>query len=376
MLPTMFRSAAVLVVAFAATAWAQQTPDVPPRVIYVPISPEDAGVAQPEPPPPPPPPQVDVPPAAPAPEPQTRTFEAAPPLPPPSEPLDTAPKSLEPAGAGAMLDGHPRQGAFLSGPGSTTFLVHHSLMLGLGVLATQMIPRAIDPTPGAFTNEGARIAYLAGGLGGAAVGFTGAAIWQFTHWMSENTAYFGMINSLFGGLFLGGFTDLFTKDAYAIAWLTLIGSTAGAWLTAIVGGGDMALNKGVLITSGGVWGGIYAALIAAIIATTGGATNLRTSMDAIMIVPALGAAAMALASLKFNPSTAQIMRANAFGAGVGAVVLLISAAVLSQHFLSPVPYILGGVGAIGAKTLVSLLWAEAAAAPSSSGSAGRVSVWW
>ena len=57
------------------------------------------------------------------------------------------------------------------------------------------------------------------------------------------------------------------------------------------------------------------------------------------------------------------MRANIFGLGVGGAVLLLSALVLGGNFGHPVPYILAGVGAIGAQTLVSLLWAEAAETP-------------
>jgi hypothetical protein len=86
-------------------------------------------------------------------------------------------------------------------------------------------------------------------------------------------------------------------------------------------------------------------------------------MQAVMITPAIGAAAMALATLKFNPSVTQIMRANVFGLGIGAGVLLLSALVLGANFGHPVPYILGAVGAIGAKTIVSLLWVEAANNP-------------
>lgn len=384
-----------LVVLLSPSVWAQsQTPDIPPpspntKVVIVPMPGDPAQnppveavppVAQQQAPQPIP---NDVPPPQPQAEPDlsTRTLDATPPPPLPPEQLDTAPKTFEPQGPQAMIDGHPREGAFLSGPGSFTFIMHHTLMTGLGALATQMIPRAIDPTPGAFTNEGARIAYLASGLGGAAIGFAGSAIWQFTHWMGERSANFGIINSFFGGMFLGGLTDLFTKDAYAIAWLTVIGNSAGAWLTAIVGGGDMALNKGVLITSGGVWAGIYTALIIGIISSIGGASSLRTGMDALMITPAIGAAAMALATLKFNPSTTQIMRANIFGVGVGGAVLLLSALVLGAHFSSPVPYILSGVGAIGAKTLVSLLWAEAAEAPTTTPISNqpiqqRISVFW
>jgi hypothetical protein len=409
MLPTMFRFVVALVLVGAAPSLAQQTPDVPPpKVVVVPYpgsdqqpapppqqpaaqpAPAPQPVAQPAPPSQPPP---DAPPAEPPPE--TRTIDAVPPPPLPPEQLDNNPRQIEPTGPGVMIDGHPREGAFLSGPGSFTFLMHHTLMTGLGGLATQMIPRAIqqaqgvvdtkcDATPGgtpAFTNSCARIAYLGLGLGGAAVGFAGSAVWQFTHWISERSANFGIVNSFLGGMFLGAFTDLLTKDAYAIAWMTVIGNTLGAWLSIIIGGGDLPLNHGVLITSGAAWAGIFTALIVGIIASTGGGTTARSGMDAIMLTPALGATAMALATLKFNPSTAQIMRANIFGLGVGGAVLLISALVLGANFNHPLPYILAGVGAIGSMTLVSLLWAEAAEpglAPSSTPDAPRqrVSVWW
>ncbi len=391
--PGLFRRARVsdtallvfIAALLATTAFAQATPDLAPKVVVVPFpgdQPYDAGAPVE---PPPPTPALEAPPAMPTAEPvpppvpaQTRTFDATPPMPPPPEQLDQRPAQFEQVGPTAMIDGHPREGAFLSGPGSFTFIMHHTFQTGLGVLATQMIPRLIDPTPGSFTNENARVAYLAGGLGGAAVGFAGSAVWQFTHWMSERTANFGIINSFFGGMFLGGFSDLLTKDPYAISWLTLIGATAGGWLTAIVGGGDLALNKGALITTGGAWAAIYTALILGIVASTGAGGSLRSGMDAIMLTPAIGAAAMALATLKFNPSVAQIVRANVFGAGVAGAVLLISALILSNHFASPVPYILAGVGAIGAQTLVSLLWVEAAEAPVAPGETQRprVSVWW
>ncbi len=72
---------------------------------------------------------------------------------------------------------------------------------------------------------------------------------------------------------------------------------------------------------------------------------------------------MAFATLRFNPSTTQIMRANLFGVGAGGVVLVLAALVLGANFASPVPYILAAVAAIGAKVTVSLLWAEAAEGP-------------
>lgn len=91
--------------------------------------------------------------------------------------------------------------------------------------------------------------------------------------------------------------------------------------------------------------------------------TLREGLDAVMLMPAIGAGLMALAALKFNPSFGQVMRANLFGGLVGGVVLLVSGLLLGPttgFTRSPVPYILGGVGAIGAQTLVSLLWADAA----------------
>lgn len=425
---TMLRIIVSGVVLSASLSLAQGTPDIPQeKVIVVPMGdPYDAGQQPfleqppPQPQPEPPPGQPTPPPAEPPPD--TRTLEALPPPPPPAENLDPNPPQLVPSGPGAMIDGHPREGAFLSGPGSLTFLLHHTLMTGFGVLATQLVPRAIDAGPARearldsrgqvdipaggcppidprylgndskvvtcsdiVTGEGARLAYLTGTLVGAGIGFTSAAIWQFNNWISHRSANFGIIMSFVGGMMLGGFTDLVTGhgDAYATAWMAMIGSSAGAWLAAIVGGGDIALNKATLIVSGAGWAAIYTALIVAIIATTGGAITPRSGLDAVMLMPAFGAGLMALATLKFNPSTAQIIRANIFGALVGGAVLVLSGLLLGPatgFTASPVPYILAGVGAIGAKTLVSLLWADAAENP---GSVGGLSsdrkyrnVWW
>ena len=418
------------VVLSASLSLAQGTPDIPAeKVIIVPMgAPYDAG-QQPYLEQPPPQPQPENQPAQPPvepPPPDTRTLEAVPPPPPLPESLDANPPQLIPTGPGAMIDGHPREGAFLSGPGSLTFLMHHTLMTGFGVLATQLVPRAIDAGPARaasldsrgqvdvpasgcdptnlqgsidrhaeaykgvtscsdiVTGEGARLAYLTGTLLGAGIGFTTAAIWQFNNWISHRSANFGILSSLIGGAFLGGFTDLVTGhgDAYATMWMTMIGSSAGAWLAAIVGGGDIALNKATLIISGAAWAAIYTALIVAIVATTGGAITPRSGLDAVMLMPAFGAGVMALATLKFNPSTAQIIRANIFGAIVGGAVLVISGLLLGPTvgFTRPVPYILAGVGAIGAQTLVSLLWADAAENPGSTGglSSDRKyrNVWW
>jgi hypothetical protein len=415
---TMQRIIVLGLVLSASLALAQGgTPDIPAeKVVVVPMGDPngyyDAGVAQP-----PPTPQPETFPLTPQPtdtpvQPDTRTLEALPPPLPPPENLDQNPPQVVPSGPGAMIDGHPREGAFLSGPGSLTFLMHHTLMTGLGVLATQLIPRAIDAGPARaatmggrdpnffvdipasgcppinaryekvttcadiVTGEGARLAYLTGTLVGAGIGFTSAAIWQFNNWISNRSANFGIISSFIGGMFLGGFTDLVTGhgDAYATAWMTMIGSSAGAWLAAIIGGGEIEINKATLIVSGAGWAMIYTALIVAIIATTGGAITPRSGLDAVMLVPALGAGVMALATLKFNPSTAQIIRANIFGAIVGGAVLVLSGLLLGPttgFTQSPVPYILAGVGAIGAKTLVSLLWADAAENPTTTGGLSR-----
>lgn len=380
------RIVAVLLGFLGVEGWAQGALDTPPtKVVVVPSGP-DAGPPVAAPlapqsrevplPPPPMPPPEPMPGDAPS-----RTFEAVPPPPPPG-PIDSTPVSLPPQGPTAMLDGHPREGAFLSGPGSLTFILHHTLLTGLGAMATQMVPRALEHNSQVFGSQDARLAYLGFGLGGAAVGFAGSAVWQFTHWMSESTATFGIVNSAFGAMFLGGFTNLLTTEPYAISWMTLLGSLAGAWLTPIVGGGDLPLNHGALITTGGVWAAIYTALIVAIVRSTGGALDARSALDAIMLTPAIGAAALALATLKFNPSTAQVVRANIFGLGVGAAVLLLSALVLGGNFGHPVPYVLAGIGAIGAQTLVSLLWVEAAEAPSSPASEvgqpgrSRAVPWW
>ena len=277
-----------------------------------------------------------------------------------------------------MLDGHPREGSFLSGPGSTVFLLHHTLMGGFGVLSTQMIPfisrdiadkrdrpSCITNVPTdcySSTNNDARIAYLVGGLVGAGVGFASAAFWQFYNWMSVNTATFGIVNSLIGALFAVGMTDALTNDVAPISYMGLVGALGGAWITAVVGGGDMTMSKGLLITSGAVWGALYTALILGIVASTGGTLN-SGGIDAMLVMPAVGATALAIAGLKFHPSSDQILRADLFGGAVGLAVWLLSAVVAPGQFKSPIPYVLAGVTAAGAKVIVSLLWADTVSAP-------------
>jgi hypothetical protein len=123
------------------------------------------------------------------------------------------------------------------------------------------------------------------------------------------------------------------------------------------------MNKGVLMASGAYWATIFTALIAGIVATTGGGGNVQKGIDALMVAPALGSGLMALALLKFNPSVAQVLRADLFGTAAGAAVFLISALVLGANFSHPVPYVLSGIAAAGGITIVSLLWADAAEAP-------------
>lgn len=363
-----------------------------PRIIVVPVPGEavpDAGVAAP-PPVPPPEPIVEPPPPA---LPPVATPPPDVPVPQPLEPQVPVDPNLDPASINlppsAMLDGHPREGSFLSGPGSVAFLMHHTLMGSFGLLSTQMIPRiAADiedkrVRPSCITNiptdcydstgPDARIAYLVSGLVGAGLGFATAAFWQFYNWMSVNTATFGIVNSLIGALFGIGMSNAITTNPTAISYSGLVGALGGAWITAIVGGGDMSMSKGLLITSGAAWAAIYTALILGIVASTGGPVDLRGGFDAIMIMPAIGATALAIAGLKFHPSSEQIIRADLFGGGVGLVVWLIAELLVPGgffasagigNFKSAVPYVLSGLTAAGAKVIVSLLWADTVNPPS------------
>ena len=271
-----------------------------------------------------------------------------------------------------------RARARLSGPGSLAFILHHSLFGLAAGLSTQIFPRAFhsDPTIRGCTaaeesacSQGARLAYLAGGLIGAGIGFAGAAAWQFYNWMSESSAYFGLANGIFGAMFAAGFAGLISSgspgevDAAAVTWTMWAGGLLGAWLTTIVGGGDLAINKGALMASGAYWATMRTAVVVAIIATTSPGGDIRKGINALMLAPGIGATVMGLALLKFNPSTAQILRADLFGTVAGGVVMLISALVLGAKFNHPVPYILGGVAAAGSIVLVSVLWADAVETP-------------
>ena len=287
---------------------------------------------------------------------------ALPPTPPPA-----------PEASGAMLDGRPRQGPFLSGPGSLTFVVHHTVMGAMGGLFTQGFSRDFN------FDKGSREAMLAGTLIGAGLGFGASAWWQFNNWVDKPLGYFSIANSIVGGMFMGGFMDLLADDRDVLAWSSFVGAELGSWLTAVIGGGQLPLNHGMLVTSGAAWGAASTALLLAIIHFSGTRIAGRTWADTLLIAPGIGATALAISTMRYNPTSGQILRANMFGAGVGAAVLLLSGLVLGG-FDQPTPYVLSFLGSAGAITTVSLLWEESVdrSAISSSSSKGKPyrNVWW
>ncbi len=274
-------------------------------------------------------------------------------LPPAATPT---PASEEPQANGVLLDGQVRYGAFLSGPGSLTFILHHSLMGALGGFFTQGFAQGFS------FERSSREAMLAGTLIGAGLGFGSSAWWQFEHWVDRPMGYFGIGNAVIGGMFLGGLMDMLTRDPSLLTWSAFVGAELGAWLTAVIGGGQLPLDDGLLVASGAGWGLAYSALLMATIHFSGTRFNGKTWVDTLLIAPGLGATALALATMKYNPTSSQILRADIFGAGVGAVVLLLSGLVLGG-FEQPTPYVLAFLGSVGAITTVSLLWEEAAERP-------------
>jgi hypothetical protein len=264
-----------------------------------------------------------------------------------------------PEDSGVMLDGQMRYGAFLSGPGSLTFLLHHSILGAMGGFITQALPRSFS------FDKSSREAMLAGTLIGGGLGFASSAWWQFNHWMDKPVGYFGIANSVIGGMFVGGFMDMLTKDPTLITWSAVVGAELGAWLTAGIAGGQMSTDDGLMVASGGGWGLAYSALLLAIIHFSGTPLQGKTFADVLLIAPGVGATVMALATMKYEPTTRQILRANAYGAGIGALVLLISGLVLGG-FDQPTPYVLSAIGSAGAIATVSVLWEEAAERPGGS----------
>jgi hypothetical protein len=282
---------------------------------------------------------------------------------PPLTQEDEVPPSAMPGAAaedsGVMLDGQVRYGAFLSGPGSLTFLLHHSILGAMSGFVTQALPRGFS------FDKGSREAMLAGTLIGGGLGFASSAWWQFSHWMDTPVGYFGIANTVIGGMFLGGFMDMLTKDPTLITWSAVVGAELGAWLTAGIAGGQMSTDDGLMVASGGGWGLAYTAMLLAIIHFSGTPLTGKTFADALLMAPGVGATVMALATMKYEPTTRQILRANAYGAGVGALVLLISGLVLGG-FDQPTPYVLAAIGSAGAIATVSVLWEEAAERPGGS----------
>jgi hypothetical protein len=256
-----------------------------------------------------------------------------------------------PEASGVLLDGRPRQGPFLSGPGSLTFVMHHSILGAMGGLFTQGFAREFQ-----FDRD-SREAMLAGTLLGAGLGFGASAWWQFNNWVDRPLGYFGIANSVVGGMFMGGFMDLFADNRDVLAWSSFVGAELGAWLTAAIGGGQLPLNHGLLISSGAAWGLAYSALLLASIHFSGTEIRGKTWADTLLIAPGIGAGALAIATMRYNPTAGQILRADMFGSGVGAVVLLLSGVVLGG-FNQPTPYVLSFLGSAGAITIVSLLWEE------------------
>ena len=296
---------------------------------------------------------------APVQPPDTASLRTEPQAPPTQEgqlPPAATRASEEPEATGAILDGHLRHGAFLSGPGSLSFLLHHSLMGALGGFFTQGVAHGFS------LERSSREAMLAGTLIGAGLGFGSSAWWQFYNWIDKPMGYFGIGNSLIGGMFAAGFADMLTRDATALAWASFVGAELGAWLTATIAGGQLPLDDGMLVASGGGWGLLYGALLLAVVHFSGTKISGKTWTDTLLIAPGLGATALALATMKYDPSPGQILRADLFGVGVGAVVLLLSGLVLGG-FDQPTPYVLSFLGSAGAIATVSLLWEEAAERP-------------
>jgi hypothetical protein len=256
-----------------------------------------------------------------------------------------------PEASGALLDGRPRQGPFLSGPGSLTFVMHHSILGAMGGFFTQGFAQEFK------IDRDSREAMLAGTLIGAGLGFGASAWWQFNNWVDRPLGYFGMTNSLVGAMFMGGFMDLLADNRDVLAWSSFIGAELGAWLTAVIGGGQLPLNQGMLISSGAAWGLGYSALLLASIHFSGTKIRGKTWADTLLIAPGIGAGVLAIATMRYNPTSGQILRADVFGAGVGAVVLLLSGIVLGG-FNQPTPYVLSFLASAGAITTVSLLWEE------------------
>jgi hypothetical protein len=308
---------------------------------------------------PPPPEEPAQPPASDVPArekpPETITVTPTEPTPGPVTAQPDSDQASRPEVQGVFLDGHVRQGAFLSGPGSFTFIMHHSLLGAAAGLVTQGISEGFQ-----VDQFGTREAMLAGTLIGAGIGFGISAWWQFHHWIGAPMAQFAIINSIASGLFFTAFSDLFSDSPLALSWAGFLGAELGAWLTASIGGGDMPLNHGLLIASGAGWGLIYSALLLGILTSSGSSLTTEGKLDTLGLSTGIGAGVMAIATTQFNPTTLQIARADLFGVGVGGAVFVLSALVLGFKFDVATPYVLAAVSSAGAIAAVSFLWEESA----------------
>ncbi len=371
--------ALAVAVLLAAPAWAQPPPPTP--AANEPATPQEVPPEQPLPPPeparnegsdapliPPDPDALRTEPQAPL------TPTGDPETPPPGVPSAATANAPTPPPAtdtGVLLDGRPRQGPFLSGPGSFTFVLHHTLMGAAGGFFTQAFAHDFS------FDRGSREAMLAGTLIGAGLGFGASAWWQFNHWVDKPMAGFGIANSVVGGMALAGLMDVLGGEPGLLTWSGFIGAELGAWLTATIGGGQMPLDDGLLVSSGAGWGLAYSMLLLAIVNFSGTKLSSKTWVDTALLAPGIGAAALALATMRFNPTPAQILRADLFGAGVGAGVLLLSGLVLGG-FKQPTPYVLSFLGSAGAIATVSLLWEESVDTTTLRSAKGRPykNVWW
>lgn len=303
----------------------------------------------------PPPPQQPAPgpqTAAPAPD-ATPQAQGEQPQPPPGAPPQAAPPAVA-VNPDLLLDGHVRSGAFLAGPGSLNFIIHHSILGTAGGLVTMGIASGFR-----FDQQGAREGMLAGALIGAGVGFVVSAWWQYAHWIGSPAASFGIVNSAIAGMALAGLMDFFSDDKPTLAWTALIGAELGAWLTVGLGGGEFELRRGVAMTSAAGWAMAYTALLIAITGFSSTWPAIPTTVDLLLAAPGVGALGMALLGMRFDPSVAEMLRADLFGAGVGGAVLVLSALVLGG-FGNAMPYVLSLLSSAGAITAVSVFWVEAA----------------
>ncbi|HEY8212207.1 MAG TPA: hypothetical protein VIG99_32215 [Myxococcaceae bacterium] len=368
---TLARACALtLALGLAPAAGAQQYPDPYQPQPYQPQPPPpppyqgtgDATVPQQPPPQPPPPPEGTVPPAPPPEDPYAGQEQPGQETSAEEDGSEDQMPQLPPE---AMLDGHPRNGPFLAGPGSLSFITSNTVLAALGGFGTQLISFTVrDAATGTFRFdfERGKESMLVGTLIGAGLGFAASTWWQFTHWMDSPVATFSLVNGLYAGMLAAGLVDSLSTDITALAYASFISAELGLWLTAGVGGGELRLADGLAMASGGAWAAAYSALILATITYGGGRPpSSKTWVDALLITPGLGAAALACALVQIHPTANQVVRGDLFGAGVGVVVLVASGFIVG--FNSPTPYILTLLSSAGALAAVSIFWEEAAEKP-------------